>query len=92
MNNLCRGNCVLILRISPTPFKVLLIMSSIQLVNDSFSSRVNRWCLWAADLSAGWLLKQNGVENFFGLSMVTLLVFLEILTSWVNLVSFDLRS
>ena len=48
VSKLCRGNS---LRRRPTPFKVLLILLFMQLVNDSFSFRVSPRCLWATDLS-----------------------------------------
>ena len=49
----CRGESVLSLRRRPTPFKVLLNLSLMQLVKDIFSSRVSPMCLLATDLSNG---------------------------------------
>ena len=51
------GNNVLTLQRRPTSFKVLLILSQMQLVNDTFSSGASPRCLWATDLSISWLLK-----------------------------------
>ena len=66
------------LRRRPTPFKFLLILSLMQLLNDSFSSRVSPRCFRATDLSIGWSLKKRlGWKHY--------LSFLENMTSWVCL-------